>query len=57
MQNIYNFQAQGQPYIDVVRDGNGNPVEDPNDPSRYKTCEIENTNGTLLPSIGIMVEF
>jgi TonB dependent receptor-like, beta-barrel/Carboxypeptidase regulatory-like domain/TonB-dependent Receptor Plug Domain len=57
IQNIYNFQAQAQPYIDVVRDGMGNPVEDPGDPMRYKTYEIENTSGTLLPSIGIMIEF
>jgi outer membrane receptor for ferrienterochelin and colicin len=57
IQNVYNFQAEGQPFIDVERDASGNPVVDPTNPSAYKVSEIENTNGTVLPSIGIMVEF
>jgi hypothetical protein len=57
VQNIYNFQAKGQSYIDVERDVSGNPVVDPTNPSAYKTTEIENTNGRVLPSIGLMIEF
>lgn len=57
IQNLYNFQAEAQPYLDVVRDDNGNPMEDPNDPSRYQTKLIDNTSGTVLPSVGIMLEF
>lgn len=57
IQNIYNFQAEGAPYLDVVRDENGLPVTDPNDPTRYQTKEIQNLTGTLLPSIGLMVDF
>ena len=57
IQNVYNFQAEGQPFIDVERDASGNPVVDPTNPSAYKVSEIENTNGTVLPSIGIMIEF
>lgn len=57
IQNIYNFQAQSQPYIDVYRDDNGNPIEDPNNSSAYLTREIENFSGTVLPSIGLMVDF
>jgi hypothetical protein len=41
----------------VVRDDNGNPIEDPNQPDSYLTKEIENTTGTVLPSIGLMIEF
>lgn len=57
IQNVYNFQAEGQPFLDVVKDTSGNPVEDPNNTLAYETYEIPNSNGTLLPSIGIMIEF
>ena len=57
IQNIYNFQTETKPFLDVVRDDTGNPIEDPNNPDSYLTQEIENTAGTVLPSIGIMIEF
>jgi len=57
IQNIYNFKAKTQPYLDVERDVAGNPIEDPNNSLAYKTREIENGSGTILPSIGLMVEF
>jgi hypothetical protein len=57
VQNVYNFQFKGQPFLDVERDSSGNLVTDPNDPKKYKLTEIENMNGTLLPSIGLMIEF
>lgn len=57
IQNIYNFQSTGLPSIDVRRDVNGNPVTNPSNPNQYSLYEIENTNGTILPSIGIMIEF
>ena len=57
IQNLYGFKTETQPFLDVVRDDNGNPIEDPNNPDSYLTQEIENTAGTILPSIGIMVEF
>lgn len=57
IQNIYNFQAEGQPYLTVLRDADGHPITNATDPSSYETYLIKNTNGTLLPSIGIMVEF
>lgn len=41
----------------MVRDTNENPIEDPNNPDSYLTQEIENTVGTVLPSIGLMIEF
>ncbi|TAJ09179.1 TonB-dependent receptor [Marinilabiliaceae bacterium JC017] len=57
IQNIYNNQAKTQSYIDVERDAAGNPIEDPNNPLAYKMTEIENTSGTILPSVGLMIEF
>jgi len=57
IQNVYNFQTELQPLVDVVKDADGNPVINPEDPSRYSVNFLENTNGTLLPSIGIVIEF
>lgn len=57
IQNLYNYQIEGQAYLDIVRDQSGNPVPDPNNPEVYQTRLIKNTTGTLLPSIGLMIEF
>jgi hypothetical protein len=57
IQNIYNFQSETPSYLDVVKDAQGNPLTDPNNPAAYQTRLIPNTAGTLLPSIGIMVDF
>lgn len=57
IQNIYNFKADTRHYLDVLRDKDGNLIEDPNDPSKYYTYEIDYESGTILPSIGLMVEF
>ncbi len=57
IQNLYGFETETQPFLDVVRDASGNPIEDPNNPDSYLTKEVENTVGTILPSIGLMIEF
>ncbi|MEZ4722248.1 MAG: TonB-dependent receptor [Flavobacteriales bacterium] len=57
VQNIYNYQAPLAPYIDVVRDVNGDPVISSTDPTAYETKEVKNFSGTVLPSIGIILEF
>ena len=57
IQNIYNFKANGQPYVDVVRDDNGVPLTDPTNPNAYVTRQIDNEIGTLLPSIGLQLDF
>ena len=57
IQNIYNYESVGKPFLDVVRDENGDPVTDPNNPDSYLPREFENTAGTILPSIGIMIDF
>jgi len=43
--------------LNVVSDANGMPIEDPSNPNAYLTKEIESTNGTLLPSVGIFWMF
>ncbi len=57
IQNIYNFQSEGQPILNVVRDETGNPIPDENNPGSYQTKLLENINGNLLPNIGVVVEF
>lgn len=57
IQNIYNFKANGQPYLDVLRDDAGNPMTDPTNPNAYLTRQYDNEIGTLLPSIGLQLDF
>jgi hypothetical protein len=57
IQNLYNFQVETPRSLIVVTDENGNKISDPNDPSRYQTKYLENTAGTVLPSIGLQFEF
>lgn len=57
IQNLYNFQSQLSPILDVVKDENGNALVNPVDNSSYLGKTIENTSGTVLPSIGVVIEF
>ncbi len=57
IQNAYGFMAQLPKNLDVVRDSNGMPVEDPNDPTSYQTRLIDNTSGTVIPSLGVIVDW
>jgi hypothetical protein len=41
-----------------VRDGDGNPVINPDKPWQYQTTTLPNVNGgTVLPSVGFIFEF
>ena len=57
IQNVYNYQSEAAPILVVQTDDAGNNIVDPNDPSRYLTEFIENTDGTVLPTIGIILDF
>jgi len=57
IQNAYNFQAQQPPLLVPNRDAAGGLVVNPTDPTRYSLRSLENTAGTLLPTVGIIVEF
>lgn len=56
IQNLYNFQAEQSPFLNMRSDANGNLLTDPNDPSRYVPYTIENVSGNVLPTIGIVLE-
>jgi hypothetical protein len=57
IQNAYAFKAKLAPILLVETDNYGTPIEDPNDPTRYKSKFVENTSGIIQPTIGIIVEF
>ena len=57
IQNAYNFKAEQPPQLIPVRDAEGNIQVNPNDPSRYVLKFIENPAGTILPTLGLIVEF
>jgi outer membrane receptor for ferrienterochelin and colicin len=57
IQNAYAFKTKVAPLLLLVKDENGNPITDPNDPTRYQTKLIDNDSGILQPSIGIVLEF
>ena len=60
IQNLYNFQADEQPVL-FNRDENGVPVivnpEAPIEEQRYQLRYLESRSGTVLPTLGIMIEF
>jgi outer membrane receptor for ferrienterochelin and colicin len=57
IQNVYNTKIKTQPYLDVIRDELNNPIQNPENSQYYLIDEIENSSGTILPSIGVMLEF
>lgn len=56
VQNVYAFKATLPPYLDVKRDEDGNPLVDPSNPGAYQTYLLDNTSGTVLPSVGVIFE-
>jgi hypothetical protein len=61
IQNLYNFQSEGAPVYIRELDDQGNPIivnpEAPPSEQRYQLEVLQTTSGTVLPTIGIMVEF
>lgn len=56
IQNLYNFQAEQQEILVRAEDGNGNFITTDNG-TRYVLNAIKNTSGTVLPTIGIILQF
>lgn len=56
VQNFYNFQAKQADVLVQIRDGNGLPVINPEDPSRYELKYLPSETGTVLPTVGIIIE-
>lgn len=57
IQNAYNFQAEQAPRLVPIRDGSGQLLVRTDDPSRYQLRVVENPAGTVLPTIGLIIEF
>jgi outer membrane receptor for ferrienterochelin and colicin len=57
IQNVYDHKADQQALLVRKTDSNGNPVTSMSDPSKYILKYISGTSGTVLPTIGIIIEF
>jgi hypothetical protein len=57
VQNVYNFKADQPPILVRETDSNGSPVTDPSDPRKYILKYLPNETGTVLPTVGIIIEF
>ncbi len=57
VQNAYNFKSDQPDYLVKATDDNGTPLTDPNDPNKYLLKTLKNESGTVLPTLGIMIEF
>jgi len=56
IQNLYNFQAEQQENIIRIQDENGKYILS-QDGTRYQLEGVKNTSGTVLPTLGIIIEF
>ncbi|MEY4375272.1 MAG: hypothetical protein RL760_1439 [Candidatus Eisenbacteria bacterium] len=57
VQNLYAFQPRLAPILLVDRDANGDPIPDPAQPGSYLTHTTREDTGTVLPTIGVTIEF
>lgn len=57
VQNVYNHKADQPPLLVRVTDANKVPQDDPSDPLRYNLKYIGSEGATVLPTIGIIIEF
>jgi hypothetical protein len=61
VQNVYNFRTTSSTFLVQELDPEGNSVLEvpayPGEPPRYRMKELETTAGTVLPTIGIIIEF
>ncbi len=58
VQNVYNFQADAVPVYLLERGADGNAIVNAGPPASYQLKELARSGGgTVLPTIGIIVEF
>ena len=57
LQNVYAFKAENQNIINVRTDSEGKFITDPEDSNRYLIYYIKDESGTVLPSIGVIIDF
>ncbi len=56
IQNLYNFQAQEQDILNMRTNANGDFITNPLNPNSYVPYRIDNTAGTVLPTIGVIID-
>lgn len=56
VQNVLNFKADQPDILVPLADDSGNYVTDPSDASRYVPNYLPTEGGTILPTIGIIIE-
>ncbi len=61
VQNVYNYKSASSTFLVQELDAAGNPIivnpADPPELQRYQMKELKSTAGTVLPTIGIIIEF
>jgi hypothetical protein len=57
VQNILNFQAEQPDILVLQTDSAGEPLTDPDNPDKYLLKYLESESGTILPTVGIIIEF
>ena len=57
VQNVYNFKADQPPILVRETDENNQALTDPENPDRYLIKFITGEAGTVLPTVGIIIEF
>jgi outer membrane receptor protein involved in Fe transport len=61
IQNVYNYKTTSNTFLVQELDANGDPIiVNPGDPAelqRYSMKELQTTGGTVLPTIGVIIEF
>lgn len=57
IQNVTIAKQRSAPSLRTVNDANGNPLVSDINPAYYQTSFIQATNGTILPSIGIIIGY
>ncbi|MFW6019335.1 MAG: hypothetical protein ACOCPM_02040, partial [Bacteroidales bacterium] len=56
IQNAYNYKAKTEPNLIRKKDENGDFIIEENGIKRYDLKRLSTTAGTILPTIGIMIE-
>ncbi len=61
VQNVYNSKTTASTFLVQELDDNGEPIVEPpqypGEPAHYRMKELEAVSGTVLPTLGIIIEF
>lgn len=57
IQNFFNTQYAGPNTLIAARNADGSLMSDPSSPLKYKADFLPNTSGTVLPTIGVILDF